>query len=230
MKFFKNFSLQKLIFAEPKDVGKDNAIDKFLNTLNTEDKEKDFIDFSPSQKINYTKAMYDFQVEAMGDLSEAVFKAVTMFAVKLHKQNIDNFTFEQTFYGSKDNVKEELFSITFKRTDKINQVKTMAEYADEKSRMPRKKHECLYEQSDIVLDIVENLEGQFSMNKRNELPLRASCILLVAEFMSQCNLKTLDLGLEKLMEADTDLHTSYTVEARRKEFVLTPDSFPKKKF
>lgn len=230
MKFFKNFSLQKLIFAEPKDVGKDNAIDKFLNTLNTQDKEKDFIDFSPTKKINYTKAMYDFQVEAMGDLSEAVFKAVTMFAVKLHKQNIYNFTFEQTFYGSKDNVKEELFSITFKRTDKINQVKTMAEYADEKSRMPRKKHECLYEQSDIVLDIVENLEGQFTMNKRNELPLRASCILLVAEFMSQCNLETLDLGLEKLMEADTDLHTSYTVEARRKEFVLTPDSFPKKKF
>ena len=229
MKFFKKFSLSKLIFAEPKDLQKNNALDMFLATIPHEDKIKNFLDFSPAQQVGYTKALYDFQIETMGDLSEAVFKALTMFAVKLHQQNINTFSFEQTFYGTKENVKEELFSITFTKTDTLKDVNTMAEYENKKSPMPRKKHEQLYEQSDMVLDIIEKLEGQFTMNKRNELPLRASCILLVAEFMSTCNIETLDLGLQGLMQGEEDLHTCYIVKARRKEFVLTPESFPKKK-
>ena len=55
----------------------------------------------------------------MGDISEAAFKALTMFAVKLHNNQTTEFKFEQSFYGTKENLKEELFSIKIYLIDSV---------------------------------------------------------------------------------------------------------------
>lgn len=229
MNFIKKFILEKLVFKEPKDIAKDNSLDRFVNTLTQEEKDAPFMSLSDLQKVQYTQAITDFQIETMGNLGEAVTKSLAMFAIKLHKQNINSFSFEQSFYGTKEDLKEELFSIQFIKTNKISKTEQMVEYADKTSHLPRKKSENFLQQSDVILQLVENLYGKFDMNSSNELPLRASCILMVAEFMSQCNMETLDITLEGLMEGDKDLNTSYQVKCFRKEFLLNPENYIKKK-
>lgn len=78
--------------------------------------------------------------------------------------------------------------------------------------------------------MIQKLNGQFPMNEKNELPLRVSCLLLVAELMSQCNMETMDITLEGLMQGDKNLNASYKVEAFRKEFELNPEMYSRKKF
>lgn len=229
MKFIKKFILERIKFLEPKNLDKNNALTLLINTLTPEENKGDFIHLSSLKKVQYTQAMANFQIEAMSDIGEAVIKSLTMFAIKLHKENLHEFTFEQSFYGTKENLKEELFSIKFIKVDNIEKSLQMVEYAEENSTMPRKKSETFFQQTDVILDIVEKLNGQFPMKPNNELPLRASCILLVAELMSQCNMETMEILLEGLIDGDNDLKTSYKVQSFRKEFILNVESYPPKK-
>ena len=166
----------------------------------------------------------------MGDISEAAFKALTMFAVKLHNNQTTEFKFEQSFYGTKENLKEELFSIKLYPIDSVAPSKPSIEYADENSHKSRKKTDSFLNQSEVALDMIQKLNGKFPMNEKNELPLRVSCLLLVAELMSQCNMETMDITLEGLMQGDKNLNASYKVEAFRKEFELNPEMYSRKKF
>lgn len=229
MKSIKKFILQKLTFSDPKNLDDNNSLERFLSTLTEEEKSKNFLDFHQSHQVQYTKALFDFQIEAMGDISEAAFKALTMFAIKLHNSHTADFKFEQSFYGTKENLKEELFSIKIYPIDSVAPSKPMIEYANENSNKPRKKTESFLNQSDIVLNMIEKLNGQFPMNEKNELPLRVSCLLLVAELMSQSNMETMDITLEGLIEGDKNLNASYKVEALRKEFILNPEMYSRKK-
>lgn len=232
MKSIKKFILQKLAFLEPKKLDKNNSLELFLNTLTTEEKDKNFLDLNDSQKVQYTQALFKFQIEAMVDISEATFKALTMFAIKLHKENINEFVFEQSFYGTKENLKEELFYIKFTKIDHVEALyppKPIIEYADEDSEEPRKKSDSLFNQSDMILEMLHKLNGQFPMKPNNELPLRTSALLLTAELMSQCNFWTLDLALEGLIEGNTPLNSSFKVQALRKEFALNLEEYPVKK-
>lgn len=216
---------------EPKEI-KNNSLDSFLNTLTIEDKDKNFNDLTDTQKIQYTQALFKFQIETMSDITEAALHGLTMFAVKLHNENINEFIFEHSFYGTKKNLKEELFHIKFTKINyvEISQpLKPTIEYADENAEQPKKKSESLINQSDMILEILHKLDGQFSMKPHNELPLRASALLLTAELMSQCNFLTFDLNLVGLSFGDVQLNTSFKVQALRTEFPLNIEEYPLKK-
>ena len=126
--------------------------------------------------------------------------------------------------------KYSLFSIKFTKVDNISPSKPLIEYAEEKSNKPRKKTESILNQSDMILQVIEKLNGKFPMNPKNELALRSSCLILVAEFMSQFNMENLDIGLDGLIDGDKNLNTSYKVEAFRREFTLNKEIYSKPKF
>jgi hypothetical protein len=224
----KKFTLKTTKFAEPKDLDDNNSLTKFLNTLSKEEKDGEFLKLSSAKQINYVQAMAAFQIEAMGDIGEASIKALTMWAMKLCKSNIDEFEFSQSFYGTKENLKEEVFTIKLTKLNEIEDTKQNVEFGNN-LKSPRKKSESFLNQPDMILDIIEKLADRFPKEEQNRLPLRASGLLLVAEFMSQCNMQDLSATLEGLMDGDTPLNASYKVEAIRKEIGLDLVVEPKKR-
>jgi hypothetical protein len=220
MKAIKNFIGSISKFNEPKDVGDNNQLTNFLKTLTQEEKDGHFANLSVDKQSQYVKAMAAFQLEAMGDISEASIKALTMLAIKLHKSNIDEFEISQTFAGTKDGLKEEEFTIKLTKITEIPEVTPGVEYADKNSTEPRKKFGNLIDQDNAIFDLMEKLDSKLDMKPVNELPLRVSGLLLTAEFMSQTNIQDLKATLEGLMDGDNLLNASYKVEAIRKEIQL----------
>jgi hypothetical protein len=234
MKAIKNFILKTREFVEPKKVGEDNPLTTFLNTLTQEEKDGAFLNLSSDKQFEYVKSIGDFQLQAMGDISAATIKALTMLAMKLHKENIDEFEISQNFSGSKEGLKEELFTLKLKKIDHVglvaqNKQDQSIEYADKEAKEPLKKLDNLFNQENAVFDIMEQLKNKFPMNSSNELPLRTSAVLFVAELMSQINAENFSATLEGLIDGDTPLNASYQVEAVRKEIALDLNSNPKRK-
>lgn len=220
MKAIKNFIARTNKFNEPKEIGDNNSLTTFLNTLTQEQKDGPFLSLSADQQSQYVKAMAAFQIEAMRNVDEASIKALTMLAIKLHKSNIDEFEISQTFAGTKDGLKEEEFTIKLTKITDIPQVTPGVEYADKNAKKPKKKFDSLIHQDNAIFDLIEKLQSKLSMNTKNEIPLRVSGLLITAELMSQTNIQDLSATLQGLMDGDTDLKASYQVEATRKEVDL----------
>jgi hypothetical protein len=229
MKAIKNFIGSTTKFNEPKEVGDNNPLTNFLNTLTQEEKDGHFLKLSADQQSAYVRSMAAFQLEAMGDISEASIKALTMLAIKLHKSNIDEFEISQNFAGTKDGLKEEQFTIKLTKITEIPEVTPGVEYADKNSTAPKKKLDNLINQDNAIFDLIEKLESKLEMKPVNEIPLRVSGLLLTAEFMSQTNIQTLNATLEGLMDGNNLLNASYKVEATRMEVALDLDNNSKPK-
>jgi len=235
MKAIKNFAAQTTKFAEPKEVGDDNPLTKFLNTLSSEEKDAPFLNLSADKQIQYVQNIGDFQIQAMGDISEATIKSLTMLAMKLHKTNLNTFEISQTFAGSKEGLKEEIFTLKLRKFDEAELFAQKSEgqsieYADKEAKEPLNKVDSFFNQENAIFDIMEQLKNKIPMNSTNELPLRTSAVLFVAELMSQINAEKFNATLEGLIDGDTPLNASYTVEAERKEIALDLDPSPKRKF
>lgn len=204
-----------------KDVGEDNALDTFLNTLSETDKNKKVFDLTQAQICDYVKALAIFQTEAIEDLLDCSSKAITMLCHRLHETNYPEVNFKVNFAGTKDEVKEENFTFHLKEI-KENTIElksdAKSEYADDNSKEPHEKVNTFLNQSEKVWELFQQVKQALPDKKEGlDTAFTTAGLLIVFEYMSARNIADKQAKLEGLVKGEVQLGKSFEAHIIREE-------------
>lgn len=207
-----------------KDVGEDNALDTFLNTLSETDKNKKVFDLTQAQICDYVKALAIFQTEAIEDLLDCSSKAMTMLCHRLYETNNSEVNFKINFIGTKDEVKEENFTFKLKEIkenmaqSKSDVTSETSEYAEDNSKEPHEKVNTFLNQPEKVWELFQQVKQALPDKKEGlETAFTTAGLLIVFEYMSARNIADKQAKLEGLVKGDVQLGKSFEAHITREE-------------
>jgi hypothetical protein len=202
-----------------------NPLTHFLESLNDEEKSRDILQLEDRQITQYIRAVTMFQLQAVENFSDCAMKGLILLGLRLHRYNIDELNVKVIFAGTKEHLKEEIFSLTIRENpqtmDSLDIKKMPLHLAYSKDNIHHEKKNSFIHQHLRILALFKTIVSALKDKSGRDSLMATANLLVYFEYLSQHDLLKNELRLDHLILGEESIEKVYDIICERQEIEYT---------
>lgn len=197
--------------------GPNNPLALFIKSLSDDEKKTPVMELKPDRVIEYIKSMFEFQLEAIPDLEKNASKSLLIILHELNNNNLEKLDISMSFMGTKDEVKEENFSLHIKSIENVEDFEKSPTYFKNDERPSHEKINLFINQKENILSLVNRVKNTFSKSKDSSVVLVTAGLISIFEYLSVKDISEISVITKGLVKGDEVISKNYYSLINREE-------------